>query len=198
MEDSAPAKPDSYMNRMIRAAKLDLSLYEEVEADRGAFMQAMGVVVLSSLAAGVGSVGEADPGVEIILLGTLGALLSWYIWSYLTYFIGTRVLPEENTRADYGQMLRTIGFSSSPGLIRIVGVIPGTTKVVFFFASVWMLVAMVIAVRQALDFTSTRRALGVCAIGWLVQAIISLFLLLTFFGGIPSAPGPVPAPGLAP
>ncbi len=195
MEDSAP---DSYLNRMIRAAKLDLSLYEEVEADRGAFMQAMGVVILSSLAAGVGSVGEADPGVEIILLGTLGALLSWYIWSYLAYYIGTRVLPEENTRADYGQMLRTIGFSSSPGLIRIAGIIPGTTKVVFFFASVWMLVAMVIAVRQALDFTSTSRALGVCAIGWLVQAIISIFLLLTFFGGNLSAPGPVPAPGLAP
>ena len=134
MEESAP---DTYLNRMIRAAKLDLTLYEEVEADQGAFMQAMGVVILSSLAAGVGSVGETDPGLYIILLGTFGALLSWYIWSYLTFFIGTRLLPEENTQADYGQMLRTIGFSSAPGLIRIAGVIPGTTKFVFFFASVF-------------------------------------------------------------
>ena len=161
---------NSYADRIIRAAKLDVTLYEEVEADKGAMGQAIGVVVLSSIAAGVGSMAMGS--IKGIFIGTIMALVSWYVWAYLTYFIGTKLLPEPQTRADHGQLLRTIGFSSSPGLIRIAGVIPGLTKIVFLIASIWMLVAMVIAVRQALDYQSTARAIGVCLIGWMVQALV--------------------------
>jgi len=161
---------NSYTNRIIRAAKLDVALYEEVEADKGAMGQAIGVVVLSSIAAGVGSMTMGS--IKGIFIGTIMALVSWYVWAYLTYFIGTKLLPEPQTRADHGELLRTIGFSSSPGLIRIAGVIPGLTKIVFLIASIWMLVAMVIAVRQALDYQSTARAIGVCLIGWMVQALV--------------------------
>ncbi len=169
-----------FKNRIIRAAKLDVRLYEEVEADKGALGQAMGVVVLSSIAAGLGSIEIG--GIGGILAGMVTALIGWFIWAYLTYFIGTRLLPEPQTRADYGELLRTIGFSSSPGLIRVLGIIPGLAGIVFLVASVWMLVAMVIAVRQALDYQSTLRAVGVCVIGWIVQALI-LVLLFFIFGG---------------
>lgn len=169
-----------FKNRIIRAAKLDVRLYEEVEADKGALGQAMGVVVLSSIAAGLGSIEIG--GIGGILAGTVTALIGWFIWAYLTYFIGTRLLPEPQTRADYGELLRTIGFSSSPGLIRVLGIIPGLAGIVFSVASIWMLVAMVIAVRQALDYQSTLRAVGVCVIGWIVQALI-LVLLFFIFGG---------------
>jgi hypothetical protein len=110
------------------------------------------------------------------------------VWAYLTYFIGTRLLPEPETRATPAELLRAIGFSSSPGLIRVLGVIPGLTAPVFFIAGVWMLSAMVIAVRQALDYRSTLRAVGVCLIGWVVQALV-LALLFYLFGG-PSAVRP--------
>ena len=165
--------------RMIRAAKLDVNLYEEVEADKAAMGQAMGVVVLSSLAAGIGSI---SMGVINLIVITIVALVGWYIWAYLTYFIGTKLLPEAQTTADHGELLRTIGFSSSPGLIRILGIIPGLTNLVFTVAGIWMLIAMVIAVRQALDYTSTLRAVGVCLIGWIIQ-IIFLGLLLSFAQG---------------
>lgn len=171
-----------FMTRMLRAAKLEVPLYEEVEADQGALPQAMGVVVLSSLAAGVGSV--ANLGLGGILLGTLAALGSWYIWAWLTYFIGTRFLAEAQTEADLGQLLRTTGFSSSPGLIRVLGIIPGLGPIVFAVAAIWMLVAMVIAVRQALDYTSTLRAVGVCAIGWIVQTLILAVLFALLGGGV--------------
>jgi hypothetical protein len=170
----------SFPDRMIRAAKLDVHLYEEVEADTGAMGQAMGVVVLSSVAAGIGSI--ARGGLGGILIGTIVALVSWYVWAYLTYFIGTKLLPEPQTKADHGELLRTIGFSSSPGLIRVLGVIPGLAPLVFIASGIWMLVAMVIAVRQALDYTNTLRAVGVCLIGWIIQAII-LGLLLSILGG---------------
>jgi hypothetical protein len=157
-------------DRIIRAAKLDVQLYEEVEADREATGQAMAVVVMSALAAGIGSLGTG--GMLGIVGGTILALVGWLVWAFLTYFIGTRLLPEPQTKADYGELLRTVGFASAPGLIRVLGVVPGLSALVFLVAGIWMLVAMVIAVRQALDYTSTPRAVGVCLIGWLVQAVI--------------------------
>ncbi|MBW2246465.1 MAG: hypothetical protein JRF62_04580 [Deltaproteobacteria bacterium] len=172
----------NYINRMVRAAKLDVSLYEEVEADKGSMGQAMGVVVLSSIAAGIGSIGTI--GVKGVILGAITALVAWYIWAYMTYFIGVKLLPEPQTKADHGELLRTIGFSSSPGLIRVLAIIPGISGIIFAIASIWMLVAMVIAVRQALDYQSTLRAVGVCMIGWVIQAIILAILFAAFGGSI--------------
>jgi len=169
-----------FKDRIIRAAKLDVSLYEEVEADKGALGQSMGAVVLSSVAAGLASISTA--GFVGILVGTITALIGWYVWAYITYLIGTKLLAEPQTKADPGELLRTIGFSSSPGLIRVLGIIPGLRWIVFLIGGIWMLVAMVIAVRQALDYRSTARALGVCIIGWIIQAVI-LMLLFSIFGG---------------
>ena len=165
----------TFGDRIVRAAKLDVSLYEEVEADKGAMGQATGVVILSSLAAGVGAITHV--GTEGILWGTVAALVGWYIWAFLTYIIGTKLLPEPQTRADMGELLRTIGFSTSPGLIRVLGIIPLLTQFVFLVSAIWMLVAMVIAVRQALDYKSTGRAVGVCIIGWIIQGFILALLI---------------------
>ena len=163
------------IDRIVRAAKLDATLYEEVEADKTAMGQAMTVVLLSGLAAGIGSITKT--GISGIIYGAIGAIIGWFIWALLTYWIGTKLLPQPQTEANLGQLLRTIGFSSSPGLIRILGIIPGFQNIIFFVASIWMLIAMVIAVRQALDYTSTGRAIGVCIIGWLIQiAIMVLFV----------------------
>jgi hypothetical protein len=170
----------SFQDRIIRAAKLDVDLYEEVEADKGAMGQAMGVVVLSGVAAGIGSVGTS--GIAGILFGTIAALVGWYIWAYVTYFVGTKFLPEPQTKADHGELLRTIGFSSSPGILRVLGIIPFFYGIIFLITGIWMLVAMIIAVRQALDYKSTLRAVGVCVIGWIIQGII-LWLFFSIFGG---------------
>ena len=168
-----------FANRIIRAGKLDVTLYEEVEHDKTAMGQAIGVIVLSSLATGIGTFGIGLKGMGI---NAIGAIIGWYIWAYLTYFIGTRFLAEPQTEADHGQLLRTIGFASAPGLLRVLGIVSGIREIVFLLTSIWMLVAMVIAVRQALDYTSTLRAVGVCLLGWIVQAII-LFGIYLFIGG---------------
>ena len=178
-----------YFNRMLRAAKLDAKLYEEVEADRSSILQAMGVVILSSVAAGIGSL-YSGGGVGFIS-GIFAALFGWLVWALLTYFIGAKLFPESGTQADYGQLLRTTGFSSAPGLIRVLGIIPGLTSLVFWVAGIWMLVTMTIAVRQALDYQSTLRAVGVCALGWLIQ-MAALALMFYSFGGATPFPAPDP------
>lgn len=164
----------SFTERVLRAARLDVGLYEEVEADKGALGQAMTVVVLASIAAGIG--GTAEYRATAVIVGTVGALLGWLMWAYLSYIIGVRLLPEPHTQSDWGELLRATGFASAPGVIRILGAFAPLRTVAFLVASVWMLVAMVVAVRQALDYVSTWRAIAVCLIGWVIQAILLVFL----------------------
>ena len=169
-----------YVNRIIRACKLDVNLYEEVEADKSATFQAAGVVVLSSLAAGVGAL---SLGTFNFLMAPLLSLVSWFVWAYLVYFIGVKFFPEPTTEADHGQLLRTIGFSSAPGLIRVFGVTPDLMTVTFIGSAFWMLACMVVAVKSALDYESLWKALGVVIVAWLFQAFF-LFLVIILFKGI--------------
>ena len=164
----------TFVERMIGAAKLDPRVYEEVEADRSATPQALGVVVLASVAGGIG----VGAGLRGLVVGTLGGLVGWAVWAWLIYFIGTRWLPEPDTRADFGELLRTLGFATSPGILRVVGILPFLSTLVMAVTAIWTLVAVVVGVRQALDYRSTGRAVGVCLIGWIVQIVI--FGLLGF------------------
>ena len=164
----------TFTGRMLRAAKLDVNLYEEVEADTGGTRQAMAVVVLGSLAAGVGA---GRGGLVAMLAVAAASLIGWFVFAYLTYWIGTRLLPEPQTSATHGELLRTIGFANSPSLLRVLGVIPGLREIVFTVTGIWVLVATVIAVRQALDYRGTLRAVGVCALGWLIQGILLVIVI---------------------
>ena len=166
----------SLSERMIGSAKLDVHTYEEVEADTNATGQALMVVVLSSIAQGIGTLTLG--GLWGLLAGTVSALVGWFIWAFLVYLIGTKLLPEPNTRSDVSELLRTTGFSASPGLLRVLGLVPLLGGLIMFAVNIWMLIAMVIAVRQALDYESTGRAIGVCVIGWFAQVVIIVILML--------------------
>ena len=170
----------SFTERMIGAARLDSQIYEEVEADTGATGQAVGVVLLSSLAGGIGVAGLGPGGLGGFVVGSVAALIGWVTWAFLTYIIGTRLLAEPQTRADVGQLMRTLGFAQSPGLVRIAGILPGVGSLVLSLVAIWMLVAMVIAVRQALDYTSTWRAVSVCLVGWVLSIAMSVVFFLVF------------------
>ena len=169
----------SFTNRIIGAARLDVAIYEEVEADAAAMRQAMGVVILASAAAAVGSVGIGPGGIASIVVAGVVSIVGWVVWAFMTYVIGTRLLPEPQTQADTGQLMRTLGFAQAPGIARVFAGVPGIGPLVLLVVSLWMLVAMVIAVRQALDYTSTWRAVGVCAIGWVIAIVIPALFILT-------------------
>lgn len=168
-----------FFNRIFRAIKIDIDLYEEVEKDKKATLQAAAVVVLASLAAGVGSI---HLGASNFLLAPLLSLLSWYVWAYIIYFIGVKLFPEKNTVSDHGELLRTIGFSSAPGIIRVFGVTPDLMAVTFIGSAFWMLACMVVAVKSALDYKSLWRAFGVVILAWFFQALVLLLILILFRG----------------
>ena len=151
-----------------------------MEADRRPTGQAVGVVLLASIAGGIGSPGLGLSNLQALAAGVAGALVGWMAWAALTYLIGTRFLPEPQTRADVGELLRTIGFASAPGLLRVLGTIPVIGLSIYAIASIWMLLAMIVAVRQALDYTSTSRALGVCVLGWALSLVVAAIIGIVF------------------
>jgi hypothetical protein len=115
-----------------------------------------------------------------ILFVTIIAVLAWAAWALVTLQIGGRLLPEPQTSVDIGELLRTIGFATAPGMIRVFGVLPAATKPAFVIAAVWMFVAMIVGVRQALDYKSTGRAVAVCFLGWILSLALSAALGLLF------------------
>jgi hypothetical protein len=155
----------TFVQRMIGASKLDVATYEEVEADSSAIGQATAVVAMSAIAGGLGALGGMGPGAFVPM--AIAGLLGWYVWAFLTWLVGTKILGTPETNADIGQLLRTIGFSAAPGILRVFGVLPMLGPLVALVSGVWMLIAMSIAVRQALDYRSTGRAVAVCVIGFL-------------------------------
>ena len=170
----------TFVRRVLGAAILDTRVYEEVEADRAASTQAFGVVLLTSVAGGVGLLGLGRPGPQALAAGIVGAFAGWIAWATLTYLIGTRLLPEPQTKADAGELLRTIAFASAPGLVRVLGIVPVLGLVFYSVASVWMLLAMVVAVRQALDYQSTARAVAVCVLGWTLSLVVAAIIGILF------------------
>lgn len=167
---------NEYVLRLVGAAALNPSTYEDVERDSGATSGALLTVVLSSVAAGIGARGMGGGSIEGILLVSIGALLIWAAWALLTCQIGVTLLPQAGTRSDVGELLRTLGFATAPGLLRVLGVMPGIAVPVFAVTAVWMLATTVVAVRQALDYDNTTRAVLVCGIGWLIAVVLVVAL----------------------
>jgi hypothetical protein len=159
-----PARATAFIRRILGVLGLDAATFEEVEADGSATGQAMLVVVLASVGAGIGNGGIGASAVPTIAYGTAGSLLAWATWAALIYYLGTRMLPESTTRANLGEVLRTLGFAAAPGMFRAFEVFGGTGWFVLPVTSLWMLAAMTIGVRQALDYSTTGRALALAAL----------------------------------
>jgi hypothetical protein len=172
--------------RLMGAALLDRSVYEGIEADRNALGQALATVLLSSLAAGIGAAGWQGPTLASVVLVAGVALVTWIAWATLMFQIGGRLMRTSNTRTSQTELMRTIGFAASPGLLQAFGAFPRVTMFAFAIAWIWMFAATVVAVRQALDFSSTARTLTVCAVA--AGICVAGALLLSWFLGPVMAP----------
>jgi hypothetical protein len=159
-----------FTERMIGAATLNIATYEEVEHDQSATGQAAGVVALVAIASAIGSYGMGG------LYGALGQLVSafigWVVWSAVTLLIGTKVF---GGTADMGEMLRALGFAQAVGVIKVLGIVPVLGWIAALAAGIWMLVCGVVAIRQALDFT-TGKAIGTVVLGWLAMMALAVIL----------------------
>ena len=173
----------SYAERLYKAITLKVEFYESVEADKSLTRQAMMTVALVSIVQGFVVAGIAP---IALAQGVLGSIIRWFIWAFFIAFVGTRILPEPETESDTGELLRTLGFAYAPGLLIVFKFLPIIGVFIDPLVVILQLAAMTVAVRQALDFTSTVRAVGVCIVANVVMLIaLSLFILFTsFFVGV--------------
>jgi hypothetical protein len=169
------------IERMLGAALLNPKAFEAVEADQSATKQALIIVVLASIATSIGSP-NTTIGIATNISGIFLAVIGWAIWAWITYFVGTKLLRTEATEANWGELARTLGFAQSPGLFKVFGVLPIIGPYIFITAVFWQLAAHIIAIRQALDYTSTLRAILVALIGFLPYVVL-MSILYSLLGG---------------
>jgi len=168
-----------FLDRLVRAARLDVELYKEVVADPKMLNQAWITVLIYCMAAAWGIAGMVGAiGANIVMVT---ALIGWYVWAFFTYFAATRFFRETKTEMDRSErktVIRAMGFASAPGVVHLVGMIPGLQPVPFAGATIWMIIASTIAVKQALNFESPYRAAAACIIAWTISAFVQLTLLV--------------------
>jgi hypothetical protein len=170
-----------FIKRLIRALLLDPNVYEEIEHDRRAMWQAALVVLLVSLSRGLYAYNVGD--YVGLVVSTVTNFVLWILLSFLVYIIGTKLFPESETRSDQWEIMRVLGFASAPGIFRVFASVPHLTAIVFLIVWVWTLSAMIVAVRQALDFRSTWNAIWVCVVGLITYWL--LYVILFFAFGLP-------------
>jgi hypothetical protein len=161
----------SITDRMVRAARLEVPVYEEVEADVSATNQALTVVVIVAVATGIGAAIGAPAGelVARVLSNILSALIGWAVWSYVVYFVGTRFM---GGTATYGELLRTLGFAETPALLSLFRFIPVLGPILALIGGIWVLVASFIATRQALDLDNVKTLISI------VLGVVALFVVV--------------------
>lgn len=157
----------SMTERMLGAARLDVAIYEEVEHDASATGQAAVVVAIVAIASAIGAIGGDGAGPIGALIG---AVIGWIVWAGITYLIGDKLL---GGTASWGELLRTLGFAQSPGVLFVLGIVPLLGGLVRAVVGIWILIAGVIAIRQALDF-STGKAILTVILGWLAMMLLAM------------------------
>jgi len=171
----------SFQDRVVGAMRLQASTFEDIEHDPSAVSQAAIVVVAVTIA---GSIAALRYGLFLgaTVASIVFALIGWAIGSAVVWLVGTRLMPGKNTEADFQQVLRVVGFAQAPGLFNVLGIIPFFGWLVRVVVWIWTLVALVIAVRQALDYDDTLKAVLVCIIAWVIMFVALAMVGVLGFG----------------
>jgi len=170
----------SFGERVVGAMSLKASTFQEIEHDTTAMGQAVGVIALAAVSTGLGNVWYG--GVSGILTGIVMSLIGYAVWALVVWLVGTKVMPDPATKADFPETFRTIGFAAAPGILGIVTIIPILGWLLLVVLWIWQIAAMVIAVREVLDYTDTMKAVIVVVIGWLIQLVVTILLGMMFLG----------------
>ena len=170
----------TFGDRVVGAMKLEPNAFEDVERDPTAIGQSVGVIALAAVAAGIGNIYYG--GLTGIVSGAFMSVISFLIWSLIIWLVGTKVLPEPATKADYPETFRVLGFAAAPGLASVITIIPLLGWLLMFVIWLWQIAAMVIAVRQVLDFSTTGKAIVVVIVGFIINIVLTMLIIGPLIG----------------
>jgi hypothetical protein len=161
---------------MIGAMQADVKTFTEIEADPNAMGQAITVIVIAGIASLIGNIFRQ--GISGGILGLITSIVGYAVFSLLVFLVGTKLMPEPTTKADFNQTFRVVGFAASPGIFNVLAIIPVLGVLISFLVGIWSLVIGVIAVREVLDYSNTARAIIVAVIAGIACAFIIFIVLL--------------------
>ena len=168
--------------RMIGAMQADVKTLTEIEADPSAMGQAVTVIVIAGVAALIGNIFRA--GIVSGVIALIGSLLGYALFSLMTFLIGTKVMPEPTTKADFNETFRVVGFAASPGVFNVLAIVPYLGPLISLLVGLWGLVIAVIAVREVLDYSNTGRAIIVCLIAAVICMVVWTVVMLPILGAM--------------
>lgn len=166
--------------RMVGAMQGNVATFEEIEHDQSAMGQAVTVIIIAGVAALIGNVFRA--GITAGMFALIASLVVYAIWAVIVTLVGTKLMPEPQTKADFAETFRTIAFAASPGVFNVLAIIPFLGVLISFMISLWSLVIMVIAVKVVLDYSNYGRAIIVVIIGWIVSWIVWALIMIPYVG----------------
>jgi hypothetical protein len=172
----------TFAERMTGAMQADVKTFQEIEADPKAINQAIAVIVIAGLAALIGNIWRIGmfSGLMMLVL----SLCRYALWTLLVVLVGTKLMPEPTTKADFNEGFRVIGFTAAPGVFSVLAIIPFLGPPISFVIWVWMIVLGVVAVKEVLDYSNTGRAIIVCLIAAVAcWVIVTMVLLPIVVGG---------------
>jgi hypothetical protein len=170
----------TFGERVVGALKLEPRAFEDVERDTTAISQAVGVIALAAVSSGIGNVWYG--GIAGIVLGVITSLIGYVLWAVVVWLVGTKVMPDPGTNADFQQTFRVLGFAAAPGVLGVVTIIPILGWLLMFLIWMWSIAAMVVAVKEVLDYTDTFKAVIVVIIGFVVNLVVTMILGAMFVG----------------
>jgi hypothetical protein len=167
--------------RMVGAMQANVKTFQEIEADSSAMGQAVAVIVIAGVVSLIGNIWRAGIGVGVMHL--IISIIGYALWSLIIVLVGTKLMPEPTTKADFNEGFRVIGFTASPGIFNVLAIVPFLGPLISFVIWIWMVIIGVVAVREVLDYTSTARAIVVCLIAAVVCWIITFVIITPLFIG---------------
>jgi len=173
----------TFGQRVVGALKLDANTFEDIERDPTAMGQAVGIIALAALASSLGNIWTGS--IFAMVLAVVASLLGYLLWAVVVWLVGTRVMPEPQTHADFPEAFRVVAFAAAPGLLGVVSIIPFLGWILMLLLVpiiwIWSMIAMVVAVKAVLDYTDTFKAIVVVIIGFVAYLIVwGTFAMLTF------------------
>lgn len=168
--------------RMIGAMQADVKTFTEIEADQSAMGQAITVIVIAGVAALIGNIFRS--GIAAGVFGLVGSLLGYALFSLMVFLIGTKVMPEPATKADFNETFRVVGFAAAPGVFYVLAIVPYLGPLISLLVGLWSLVIAVVAVREVLDYSNTGRAIIVCLIAGVICIVVWMLVMVPILGAM--------------
>ena len=172
-----------FLNIIFKSIKLDKSLYTDSRNFGEASIYFAGLIMILD---GVAGAVAANTVIKTAIgMSGLTAILTWFIWAILIYVLGVKIFPDKQTNVSCKKVLTPVGFAHAPGLLRFFAVTPELMIPIIFITQFWIFAALIISIRQILNFKSNLKSFGIIFLSFLIIVFMSISFVMSRMNALP-------------